>query len=52
MRIARKYSLNKLGHLYETIEIEEQGEKVEDVIKKIDEAWQTYRRALETGWVE
>jgi len=52
MRVRRKFNLGRVGHQYESVEIEVEGEKIEDIIHRIDEAWKTYCKAIVDGVVQ
>jgi len=52
VRVARKYNLERIGHRYESIEIEVEGDDISDIIKRIEEAWRVYCRAIVEGAVQ
>ena len=52
MRVSRKYNLGRIGHRFESIEIEVEGEDIEEIIRRIDSAWQGYSKAIVAGRVE
>lgn len=52
MKVARKFNLGQLGHQYESLEIEVEGERIDDIILQIDEAWKAYCRAIQAGLVQ
>jgi hypothetical protein len=49
MKVTRKFSLARIGHQYETIEIEMKGEHINDIIVLIDDAWKAYCAAIKSG---
>ena len=52
MKVTRKFSLARIGHQYESVDIEIEGERMEEIIVKIDEAWKTYSAAIKNGVVQ
>lgn len=46
MKIRHKFNLARIGHQYESIDIEVEGTDVEGLIKEIDEAWRMYCKAI------
>ena len=52
MKVKRKFNLGRIGHQYESVEIEAEGEHVEDIIRHIDEAWKAYCKAIVDGVVQ
>jgi hypothetical protein len=52
MKVLRKFNLGRIGHPYECIDIEVVGEKIEDIIRQIDEAWRAYCKAITEGKVQ
>lgn len=49
MKITRKFNLARIGHPYESVDIEIEGEKLDDIILQIEEAWRAYREAIARG---
>ena len=52
MKVRRKYNLSRIGHSYESIDIEIEGESIEEVILAIDDAWRAYCKAVVEGRVQ
>ena len=46
MKVRRKYNLGRIGHQYESIEIEVEGEDIHDIIQRIEGAWKAYCKAI------
>ena len=46
MNVRRKYNLAQIGRTYESIDIEVTGEDIEDIIQRIENAWQIYRKSI------
>lgn len=49
MRISRKFNLARIGHQYESVDIEIEGENTAEIIVQIEEAWRTYSQAIVNG---
>ena len=49
MKVTRKFNLGRIGQQYESIEIEVEGELINDIIVKIDDAWKAYCAAIKSG---
>jgi hypothetical protein len=52
MKVTRKFNLARVGHQYESIDIEVEGEKIEDIIVEINNAWKAYCKAIVDGVVQ
>lgn len=52
MKVRRKFNLARVGHQYESIDIEVEGEDIDDIIQEIESAWQYYCKALVKGTVQ
>jgi hypothetical protein len=52
VKVTRKFNLGRIGHQYESIEIEVEGENIADIIVQIDEAWKAYLNAINIGVVQ
>ena len=52
MKIRRKFNLGRIGHPYEAIEIEVEGDNIENLIQEINEAWKAYCKAIVDGVVQ
>lgn len=52
MKVTRKLNLGRIGHQYESIEIEVESESIKDAILQIDEAWKAYKEAIKAGVVD
>ncbi len=52
MKVTRKFSLSRIGKQYESVDIEIEGDKLEDIIVKIDDAWRAYSKAITSGVVQ
>lgn len=46
MKVTRKFNLDRIGHRYESIDIEVEGDNIEEIIQEIDEAWRAYCKAI------
>ena len=46
MKVRRKYNLSRIGHQYESIDVEVEGDDIEDVIQRIEKAWRAYCKAI------
>lgn len=46
MKVRRKFNLARIGHQYESIDIEVEGENIEDIIQEIEQAWRDYCKAI------
>lgn len=46
MIVRRKYNLSRIGHSYESIDIEVEGVDIEEIIQRIEEAWRAYCKAI------
>jgi hypothetical protein len=51
MKITRKFNLAQIGHQYESIDIEIEGDDIDNIIRQIDEAWKVYCKAIVDGVV-
>jgi hypothetical protein len=52
MKIRRKFNLGRIGHPYEAIEVEVEGDNVENLIQEINEIWKAYCKAIVDGVVQ
>lgn len=52
MKVRRKFNLGRVGHPYEAVDIEVEGDKIEDIILEINEAWKAYCKAIVDGVVQ
>ena len=52
MKVTRKFNLARIGHQYESIDIEVEGEKIEEIVSQINEAWKAYLKAIVDGVVQ
>lgn len=52
MKVTRKFNLARIGHQYESIDIEVEGENIADIIVEIGNAWKAYCRAIAEGVVQ
>ena len=52
MKIRRTFNLSKIGHRYESVVIEMEGDDVLDLIQRIDRAWRAYAKAIQEGKVQ
>lgn len=52
MKVTRKFNLARIGHQYESIDIEVESEDIEDAIQRIEEAWRAYCKAIVDGRVQ
>jgi len=52
MKVTRKYSLASIGHQYETLSIEIEGERMSEIIIEIENAFKTYSEAIKKGLVQ
>jgi len=52
VKVRRKYNLGRIGHQYESIEVEVEGEDIKDIIKRIEDAWRAYCGAIVDGLVQ
>jgi hypothetical protein len=51
MKVIRKFNLAEIGHQYESIEIEIEGDTIEYCIDTIENAWRKYCKAIVDGKV-
>ena len=49
--ITRKFSLESIGHKYESLEITKEGDNIEQVIEEIEEAYRKYVEKIVNGKV-
>jgi IS1 family transposase len=52
MKVTRKFNLGRIGHQYESVEIEAEGPNIEHIIAEIDRAWKAYSKSIKEGIVE
>jgi hypothetical protein len=52
MKVTRKFNLARIGHQYESIDIEVEGEDIGKIILEITEAWKAYLKAIVDGVVQ
>jgi len=52
MKVTRKFNLSRIGHSYESIDIEVEGEDIQKIIQQIEEAWRAYCKAIVDGLVQ
>ena len=52
MRVARKFNLSRIGHQYESIEIEVEADAIHDAMLQIERAWVAYCKAIKDGLVQ
>lgn len=52
MKIRRKFNLGRIGHQYESIEIEVDGEDLTDLLTRIELAWRGFNEAITAGKVQ
>jgi len=52
MRVVRKFNLARIGHQYESIDIEVVGEDIQKIIEEIEAAWRAYAKAIVDGVVQ
>lgn len=52
MKVRRKFNLGRIGHKYESIEIEVEGEDIKDIITRINDAFKAYCKAIVDGVVQ
>lgn len=52
MKVRRKYNLSRIGHSYESIDIEIEGTDIKWIVSEIEEAWRYYRKAVVEGRVQ
>lgn len=54
MKVRRKFNLSRIGHPYESIDIEVEGDKVhiDAMIQEINDAWKAYCKAIVDGVVQ
>ena len=52
MRVTRKFNLARIGHQYESIEIEVEAETIETCVQLIEEAWRYYNKMIVEGKVQ
>lgn len=52
MRVSRKFQLERIGHKYETLEIEVYVDTIEEAADKIEAAWRAYCKAVVEGRVQ
>lgn len=52
MKVTRKFNLGRIGHQYESIDIEVEGEDIQKMIEEINEAWKAYCKAIVDGLVQ
>ena len=46
MKVRRKYNLSRIGHNYESVDIEMEGDSIEEIIQRIEKAWRAYCKAI------
>jgi hypothetical protein len=51
VKVSRKFNLDRIGHRYESVDIEVEGTSIEDIIREIEEAWRAYCSAITAGRV-
>lgn len=52
MKVRRKFNLGRIGHRYESVEIEVEGDDIQDIIMRIEGAWREYAHAIKEGKVQ
>lgn len=52
MKVTRKFNLARIGHQYESVDIEIEGENLAEIIVKIDDAFRAYCKAIQNGVVQ
>jgi hypothetical protein len=52
MKVRRKFNLSRIGHTYESIDIEVEGENITELIDEIEKAWREYCKAIVDGRVQ
>jgi len=52
MKVTRKFSLDRIGHRYESVTVEVEGENIDDIAKRIDDAWKAYCKLIAEGKVQ
>jgi hypothetical protein len=52
MKVRRKFSLNRIGKAYESVDIEVNADTIEEAMGKIEDAWRTYCKAVVDGKVQ
>lgn len=46
MKVRRKFNLSRIGHTYESVDIEVEAKKIETCIEEIEKAWRAYCKAI------
>jgi len=52
MRVTRKFNLGRVGHQYESLEIEVEAYSIEKAAEIIEESWKTYRTLMKEGKIQ
>lgn len=52
MKVRRKFNLGRIGHKYESVEIEVEAETIGEAVMKIEDAWRAYCKAVVNGRVQ
>lgn len=52
MKVRRKYNLSRIGKTYESVDIEVEGNDIEEIIERIEKAWRAYCKAVVEGRVQ
>lgn len=52
MIVRRKFNLARIGHSYESIDIEVEAPTIEGAMAAIENAWRTYSKAIAEGRVQ
>jgi len=46
MKVTRKFNLSRIGHSYESIDIEVEARTIEEAVDEIEKAWRYYCRMI------
>lgn len=52
MKIRRKFNLSRVGHNYESVDIEVESGTIEEAMLTIEDAWRAYCKAIVEGRVQ
>jgi len=52
VKVTRKFNLARIGHQYESIDIEVEGNDINEIIEAIEKAWREYCKAIVDGKVQ
>jgi len=52
VKVRRHFNLDRIGHRYESIDIEVEADTIEQAVKEIEEAWRYYNKQIVEGKVQ